>query len=51
MTSLVDKIKHYLHTPQGRRNAEKAKTMASDPRNQRRLRQFVDRFRSHGPHR
>ncbi|GAA3105015.1 hypothetical protein [Streptosporangium carneum] len=51
MTSLVDKIRRYLASPQGRRNMEKAKTMARDPRNQRRLREFVNRFRSGGPRR
>ncbi|MER5324045.1 hypothetical protein [Streptosporangium roseum] len=48
MASLVDRIRSYLSSPQGRRNVEKAKTMARDPRNQRRLRDFMNRFRAGG---
>ncbi|WP_433239707.1 hypothetical protein ACQPYK_33175 [Streptosporangium sp. CA-135522] len=49
MTSLVDRIRGYLGSPAGRRNIEKAKEMAHDPRNQHRLREFMSRFRSGGP--
>jgi hypothetical protein len=45
MASLIDKVRHYLSTPAGRRNMEKAKAMANDPRNQQKLRQFMNRFR------
>ncbi|MEV7006546.1 hypothetical protein [Streptosporangium sp. NPDC051022] len=51
MASLMDRIKRYLDSPQGRRNVEKAKEMARDPRNQRKLRDLVNRLRSGGPRR
>ncbi|MEW9530365.1 hypothetical protein [Microbispora sp. NPDC049125] len=47
MASIVQRIKDYLQTPRGRQNVEKVKTMARDPRNQQRLRQFMDRWRGH----
>ncbi|MDP9841539.1 hypothetical protein J2853_000750 [Streptosporangium lutulentum] len=50
MASLIDKIRHYMSTPQGRRNVEKAKSMAKDPRNQQKLRQFMNRFRAGRTH-
>lgn len=51
MASLVDQIRRYFSSPQGRRNVEKAKAMARDPRNQQKLRQFMNRFRPGGPRR
>jgi len=48
MASLIDRVRNYLRTPQGRRNMEKARAMARDPRNQQRLRGLLDRFRG-GP--
>ncbi|GIH92708.1 hypothetical protein ACFFMN_37370 [Planobispora siamensis] len=45
MASLISRIRSYLSTPQGRRNLEKAKTMARDPRNQQKVRQLISRFR------
>lgn len=46
MAALIDKIKHYLGTPEGKRNVEKAKVMARDLRNRTRLREMWDRFRT-----
>ncbi|GIH99313.1 hypothetical protein [Planobispora takensis] len=45
MASLISRIRSYLSTPQGRRNLEKAKTMARDPRNQQKVRRLISRFR------
>jgi hypothetical protein len=46
MASLIARVRYYLSTPQGRRNLEKAKAMARDPRNQQKLRGLLDRFRA-----
>jgi hypothetical protein len=42
----MDRVRAYLRSPKGRQNIEKAKRMASDPNNQRKARQFLDRLRS-----
>ncbi|GGS70315.1 hypothetical protein GCM10010156_31450 [Planobispora rosea] len=44
MASLISRVRAYLSTPQGRRNLEKAKTMARDPRNQQRARSLLARL-------
>ncbi|MEU9884133.1 hypothetical protein AB0M95_04425 [Sphaerisporangium sp. NPDC051017] len=43
---MVERIKEYLRSAKGRENVEKAKTMARDPQNQRKLRELVDRWRA-----
>ncbi|MBG0831059.1 hypothetical protein HS041_25190 [Planomonospora sp. ID67723] len=45
MASLIARVRNYLGTPQGRRNVEKAKAMARDPRNRQKLRGLLARFR------
>ncbi|MBB2911507.1 hypothetical protein FHS43_002780 [Streptosporangium becharense] len=49
--TLIDRIKSYLRTPSGRRNMEKAKAMARDPRHQQKARQLLSRFRTGHTHR
>ncbi|WP_197093531.1 hypothetical protein [Nonomuraea sp. SBT364] len=44
--TLIDRVRAYLRTPQGKQTIEKAKRMARDPRNQHKARRFLDRFRS-----
>ncbi|PRX99618.1 hypothetical protein [Allonocardiopsis opalescens] len=44
MASLIDRIKRYLRSPQGRQNLDRAKRAARDPRNRRRLRRLLHRF-------
>ncbi|MBB5630511.1 hypothetical protein [Sphaerisporangium krabiense] len=43
---MIDRIKEYLRSPKGREHVEKAKTMARDPQNQRKLREMVDKWRA-----
>ncbi|MEZ0072580.1 hypothetical protein ABH927_001918 [Planotetraspora sp. GP83] len=51
MASMVERIKEFFRSPQGKRAVGRARTMARDPRNQQRVRQFLDRWRRHGtPH-
>ncbi|MCW2879806.1 MAG: hypothetical protein JWQ95_3906 [Sphaerisporangium sp.] len=47
---MVDRIKDYLRSPKGNERMERAKTMARDPQNQRKLRDFVDRWRARRSH-
>ncbi|WP_214412914.1 hypothetical protein [Sphaerisporangium fuscum] len=49
MASVVERIKEYLRSQKGQEQVEKVKTMARDPENQRKLREFMDRFRSKKP--
>jgi hypothetical protein len=51
MASIVDRIKDYFRGPKGQAHMHRAKTMARDPRNQRKIREFVDRLRSRRSHR
>jgi hypothetical protein len=44
--TLMDRVRAYLNSPKGRQQIEKAKRMASDPRNQQKARRFLDKFRS-----
>ncbi|WP_181449022.1 hypothetical protein [Nonomuraea aridisoli] len=46
MATLMDRVRTYLRSPQGRQNLEKAKRMARDPHTQQKVRRFLDRFRS-----
>ncbi|MEV0143343.1 MULTISPECIES: hypothetical protein [unclassified Nonomuraea] len=46
MATLMDKLRAYLRSPQGQQTIEKAKRMASDPRNQEKARRFMDKFRT-----
>ncbi|WP_336204342.1 hypothetical protein [Nonomuraea sp. LPB2021202275-12-8] len=46
MTKLMEKVRAYMRSPQGKQNIEKAKRMASDPQNQQKARRFLDKFRS-----
>ncbi|MBB6345097.1 hypothetical protein ACWGH8_01430 [Nonomuraea muscovyensis] len=48
--ALMDKLRAYLHSSQGKQAVEKAKRMAEDPSNQRKARQFFDKLRSRRPH-
>lgn len=48
MATLMDKVRRYIQSPEGRRNVEKAKEMARDPRNRRKLSGLLDKFRSRG---
>lgn len=48
---MVERIKEYLRGPKGQQHMEKAKTMAKDPRNQRKVRELVDKWRSRRSHR
>ncbi len=42
---LLDRIKKFLSSPQGRRLTEQGRRLASDPRNQQRARGLLARFR------
>ncbi|MEJ3652987.1 hypothetical protein WEH80_08385 [Actinomycetes bacterium KLBMP 9759] len=42
---LLNRIRAFLRSPQGRRVTEQGRRMASDPRNRERLRSFLSRRR------
>jgi hypothetical protein len=42
---IMDRIKHFLASPQGRRMTDQGRRMASDPRNQERARGLLARLR------
>lgn len=42
---LIDRIRAFLSSPQGRRVTEQGRRMAADPRNQQRLRGLLNRKR------
>ena len=44
MPSVMEKVRRYMQSPQGRRNVDKAKKMARDPRTQRKARSWLDRI-------
>ncbi|MER6511928.1 MULTISPECIES: hypothetical protein [unclassified Nonomuraea] len=46
MAKLMDRVRAYLRSPEGRQTVEKAKRMARDPQNQEKARRFLDRFRT-----
>ncbi|MGN9781615.1 hypothetical protein ACTMTF_09320 [Nonomuraea sp. ZG12] len=43
---LMDRVRAYMRSPQGRQTVEKAKRMARDPQNKQKARRFLDKFRS-----
>ncbi|MEU7892804.1 hypothetical protein AB0B45_08050 [Nonomuraea sp. NPDC049152] len=45
MATLMDRVRAYLRSPQGKQTIEKAKRMANDPQNQAKARRFLDRLR------
>ncbi len=47
MAKLLDRVKRFVTSPQGRQTTEQAKRMARDPENQAKARRIFDRFRSH----
>ncbi|WP_405146702.1 hypothetical protein OG589_05365 [Sphaerisporangium sp. NBC_01403] len=47
---MVDRIKEYLRSPKAQERVEKAKTMARDPNNQRKLREYMDKWRGRKTH-
>ena len=47
MASIINRIKRFAASPQGRKAEAKAGEMARDPRNQAKLRKLRDRFGKH----
>lgn len=45
MASIVQKIKEYLRSPQGRALTDRAKQVAKDPKNKQRVQDVVRRIR------
>jgi hypothetical protein len=45
MPSITDRVRRFMHSPQGRKAEQKAKEMAKDPKNQQKVRRFADRWR------
>jgi hypothetical protein len=45
MAGLLNRIKTFLRSPQGRRMTNKARELASDPRNRERARRAADKLR------
>jgi hypothetical protein len=48
MASIVDRIKRFMHSPQGRQARSRAERMARDPRTQAKVRGLLSRFRGGG---
>lgn len=48
MATMVDRIRTFLHNPQGQRLTRQAREQLNKPDNQRRLRQLAQRLRRHG---
>jgi hypothetical protein len=48
MTTITDRIRAFLRSPQGQRLARQARDQLSKPDNQRRLRQLAQRLRRRG---
>jgi hypothetical protein len=46
MTKLMERVRAYMRSPQGKQTVEKAKRMAHDPHHQQKARRFMDKFRS-----
>jgi hypothetical protein len=42
---LIDRIRAFLNSPQGRRISDQGRRYASDPRNQQRARSMLERLR------
>ncbi|MET8000994.1 hypothetical protein [Nonomuraea glycinis] len=47
MTKLMDRVRAYMRSPEGKQTVDKAKRMANDPNNQQKARRFMDKFRRH----
>jgi hypothetical protein len=47
MANIIERIKQYFRSPEGKRMTEKAKSVARDPRNKQRLQRLMDRLRGH----
>jgi hypothetical protein len=45
--ALLNRIRAFLVSPQGRRLTDQGRRMAADPRNRQRARGFLSRFRKH----
>jgi hypothetical protein len=45
--ALLNRIRAFLVSPQGRRLTDQGRRMAADPRNRQRARGFFSRFRKH----
>ncbi|NUP66942.1 MAG: hypothetical protein HOV96_41275 [Nonomuraea sp.] len=45
MAKLMDRVRAYLRSPQGRQTVEKAKRLANDPHNQQKARRLLNRLR------
>ena len=45
MTSLMNKVRHFLSSPEGRRHVDKAKRMTRDPHQRQRLHGLLGRLR------
>ncbi|GGL62951.1 hypothetical protein GCM10010129_03260 [Streptomyces fumigatiscleroticus] len=48
MASIVDRIKQFTRSPQGRRTVAEARRAASDPRRRAQAQQLLRRFRKGG---
>lgn len=48
MATMVDRIRTFLHNPQGQRPTRQAREQLNKPDNQRRLRQLAQRLRRRG---
>jgi hypothetical protein len=42
---IIDRVRNFLRSPQGRRITEQGRRMASDPRNRQRAKGFLARLR------
>ncbi|MEV5324315.1 hypothetical protein ACFMQL_26855 [Nonomuraea fastidiosa] len=45
MTSLMNKVRHFLSSPEGRRHVDKGRRMTRDPRQRQRLHGLLDKLR------
>ncbi|WP_433330386.1 hypothetical protein [Spirillospora sp. CA-294931] len=50
MASLVDRIKAFARSPQGRQARARAQQIARDPRNKAKARSLFAKFRNRRPH-
>lgn len=46
MTKLMERVRAYMRSPQGKQTVDKGKRMARDPHTQQKARRFLDKFRS-----
>lgn len=47
MVKLMERVKQWMQSPQGRERTEDAKRMARDPQTRTKAKRLFDRFRSH----